>query len=490
MADTVIENVTVLTMDPERRILEDAWLSVSGDAIEEIGTGEPPPGATRVIDGRGGVVTPGFVSTHQHVIDVLLRGGLEQDRTLFDWLINVYHAGTSAYTPEDCALAVRLNMAEAISAGITTVTDNWGINNGDDATRVDECAAATLEAYERIGVRVLFARMFSDVFPPEWERLIGTFSRKLPGKTLRVETLTEPTDRALSSIEALMRRHNGSDRDRIRVCPAPVMEQIVSEQGLAGAHELAERFDTPMPIHHAEAPVNARMFPESGTGMSAAEYLFALGLLDERTLAAHAVWIGDREIRLLKRCGAKVAHCPSCNMFMGSGVLPLARLLAAGVTVGLGTDNANAGSNVSIMLTMRHAALLAKVTALDAGAVTAEKALEMATIDGARAIGMEKQIGSLEPGKKADLVLFDTGKPHWHPRHHLPSVLVYQAHEGDVRTVMIDGRLVLDDGALSFAPPDELPSLLRDAQRASRAVIERAGMDGLLQRGWQRESPV
>jgi cytosine/adenosine deaminase-related metal-dependent hydrolase len=213
-------------------------------------------------------------------------------------------------------------------------------------------------------------------------------------------------------------------------------------------------------------------------------------VLDERTLAAHAVWIGDREIRLLKRAGAKVAHCPSCNMFMGSGVLPLARLLAAGVTVGLGTDNANAGSNVSIMLAMRHAALLAKVTALDAGAVTAEKVLEMATIDGARAIGLEDQIGSVEPGKKADLVLFDTEKPHWHPCHHLPSVLVHQAHGSDVRSVMIDGRLVLDDGVLSFAPPDELPRLLRDAQTASSAVVERAGMEALLKRGWRRESPL
>jgi atrazine chlorohydrolase/5-methylthioadenosine/S-adenosylhomocysteine deaminase/melamine deaminase len=477
-------------MDPDRRIVEDAWLSVSGDAIEEIGTGEPPQGATRVIDGRGGVVTPGFVSTHQHVIDVLLRGGLEQDRTLFDWLINVYLAGTSAYTPEDCRLAVHLNMAEAVSGGITTVTDNWGMNNGDDPVRVDECAAATLEAYERIGVRVLFARMFSDVFPPEWERLLGTLSRKLPGKTLRVETLTEPTDRALSSIETLMSRHDGPPGRRIRVCPAPVMEQLASEQGLAGAHELAERFDTVMPIHHAEVALNARVFPESGVGLSAAEYLDALGVLDERTLAAHAVWIGDREIRLLKRAGAKVAHCPSCNMFMGSGVLPLARLLAAGVTVGLGTDNANAGSNVSIMLAMRHAALLAKVTALDAGAVTAEKVLEMATIDGARAIGLEDQIGSVEPGKKADLVLFDTEKPHWHPCHHLPSVLVHQAHGSDVRSVMIDGRLVLDDGVLSFAPPDELPRLLRDAQTASSAVVERAGMEALLKRGWRRESPL
>jgi cytosine/adenosine deaminase-related metal-dependent hydrolase len=486
--DRLIERATVVTMDPQRRVLEDAWVSIRGDRIEGIGTGTPPPGAASVIDGRGCVVTPGFVSTHQHVIDILLRGGLEQDRSLFDWLVNVYFAGTSAYTPEDCGLAVRLNMAEAVSAGITTIADNWGVNNGDDPTRVDECCAATLEAYEDVGVRVLFARMFSDVFPPEWERLVGTLSRKLPSKTLRVETLLEPTDTALQSIETLIGRWHGAAGGRIQVCAAPIMAQIVSEEGLVGAHQLAERHNSVVPIHHCESPVNARMFPESGVGMSATEYLHALGLLGERTLAAHAVWLSDRDIRLLSTFGAKVAHCPSCNMFMGSGISPVPRLLAAGVTVGLGSDDANTSSSVSIMVEMRHAALLAKLGTLDAAAITAEKVLEMATIDGARAIGLGHEIGSIEPGKRADLVLFDTDKPHWYPRHHVPSVLVYQAHSSDIRSVMIDGRMVLDENALSFAGPDELPALLDEAQRASEAIVERAGMTPLLSRGWQSQS--
>ncbi|HET8672670.1 MAG TPA: amidohydrolase [Thermoleophilaceae bacterium] len=486
MADTLIEGATILTMDPERRILEDGWIAVSADRIEAIGTaGEDAPHAERVIEGRRAVVTPGLISTHQHVIDVLLRGGLEQDRTLFDWLVNVYFAGTSAYTPEDCGLAVRLNMAEAVSAGVTTVTDNWGVNNGDSQARVDECAAATLEAYEEVGVRVLFARMFSDVFPPEWERLVGALSRKLPGKTLRMETLLEPADRALSAIEELMGAWRAKANGRIRVCPAPIMAQIVSEEALAAAHDLAKKHDTVLPIHHCESPVNARVFPESGVGMSGTEYLHVLGLLDERTLGAHCVWLSDRDIRLLGAFGANVAHCPSCNMFAASGISPIPRLLESGVTVGLGTDDANANSNVSILLEMRHAALLAKVGALDGSALTAEKVLEMGTIDGARAIGLEHEIGSLEPGKKADLVLWDTDKPHWHPRHQLPSVLVYQAHTSDVKSVMIDGRLVLDDGELDFAPGDELRALSERAQHASEAIIERAGMQRLLERGWQ-----
>jgi cytosine/adenosine deaminase-related metal-dependent hydrolase len=488
--DLVIDDVTALTMDGERRIIRDAWIAIAGSRIVALGEGEPPASARR-IDGRGGVVMPGMVSTHQHVIDALLRGGLEQDRTLFDWLINVYYAGTSAYTPEDCEVAATLNLAEGIASGVTTITDNWGVNNGDDPVRVNECAEATLAVYRRTGIRVMFARMFSDVFPEQWVGLVGAYTQKVPGKTLDMDTLSEPVDEALRSIEDLMNRHHGSADGRIHVCPAPIMAQIVSPDGLRGAHELARRFDTIVPIHHCESRTNSRVFTESGPGLSVTDYLSILGFLDERMLGAHCVWLDDRDIRLMKAHDAKIAHCPSCNMFVASGIAPVPRLIASGVTVGLGTDDANTSSNVSIMLEMRHAALLAKVATLDAAALSAEKVLEMATIDGARAIGLEDEIGSLEPGKKADLVLFDAAdKPHWHPRHHLASVIVYQAQSSDVRTVIIDGEPVLDDGVLSWLPPDDAPVFFERAQRASEAVVQRAGMEALLGRGWQSESRV
>jgi cytosine/adenosine deaminase-related metal-dependent hydrolase len=488
--DVVIEDVAIVTMDAERRILRDAWIAISGNRIDALGEGAPPAGR-RTIDGRGGVVMPGMISTHQHVIDALLRGGLEQDRTLFDWLINVYYAGTSAYTPEDCQTAATLNLAEGIASGITTITDNWGVNNGDDPVRVAECAEATLDVYRRTGVRVMFGRMFSDVFPEQWAGLAAALTRKLPAKTLDFDTLVEPVDDALRSIEDLMARHHGSADGRIHVCPAPIMTQIVSPQGLEGAMSLADRFDTIVPIHHCESRTNSRLFTESGPGLSVTDYLSIVGFLGERMLGAHCVWLDDRDIRLLKAHHVKVAHCPSCNMFVASGVAPVPKLVAAGVVVGLGTDDTNTSSNVSMLLEMRHAALLAKVSTLDAAALSAEKVLEMATIDGARAIGLEDDIGSLEPGKKADLVLFDVAdKPHWHPRHHLAAVIVYQAQSSDIRTVLVDGRAVLDDGALSFLSPDEAPAFYERAQRASQAIVERAGMDALLARGWQSQSRV
>lgn len=489
MVDLVIDDVSVVTMDAGRTVLRNAFIAVDGTEIQSLGTGTAPP-ARRLIEGRGGVVTPGMISTHQHVIDVLLRGGLEQDRSLFDWLVNVYFAGTSVYTPEDCALAATLGLSEAVRAGITTIVDNWGVNNGDDPARVDECAEATLEVYRDSGLRVLFARMFSDCLPEQWSGVIATQMRKLPRKTLSLPTLSEPVDDALGRIESLIGRHHDTAEGRLRVCPAPIMAQIVSPEGLAGARQLAARHDTIVAFHHCESPLNARMFTESGPGLSATDYLNALGFLGPRTLAAHCVWLDDRDIRLLATADVKVAHCPSCNMFLGSGAAPVPRLLASGVTVGLGTDDANTSSNVSIMLEMRQAALLAKLANADAGALTAEKALEMATIDGARAIGLEQTTGSLEPGKRADLVLFDRGGPHWHPSHHLPSTIVYQAQGSDVRTVLVDGNPVLDDGEIAFAPAADAARLHARAQQASEAIVARAGIQELSERGWQRYSRV
>lgn len=489
MPDLVLDDVTLVTMDPDRRILEDGWISVSDGRIAGIGSGAPPA-ADRHIDGRGGVAMPGMISTHQHVIDVLLRGGLEQDRSLFDWLVNVYFGGTSAYRPEDCGLAATLTLAEAVRAGITTITDNWGVNNGDDAGRVAECAEATLEVYRRSGMRVLFARMFSDTVPEQWNGIVGTYMRKLPDKTLDLGTLSEPLDDALARIESLIAAHHGSADGRVHVCPAPIMAQLVSPEGLTAARELAERHDTIVPIHHCESRLNARMFPESGAGLGVTDYLNALGFLSPRTLAAHCVWLDDRDIRLLGAAEVKVAHCPSCNMFIGSGAAPVPRLLATGLTVGLGTDDANTSSNVSILQEMRQAAYLAKLANEDAGALTAEKALEMATIDGAQALGMADEIGSLEVGKKADLVLFDTEAPHWQPRHLLPAVIVYQAQSSDVRSVLVDGELVLDERVPAFLGAEEAPALYERAQRASAEIVERAGMQPLLERGWQRQSRV
>ena len=491
MADIVVDNVTLLTMDPQRRIISNGWIAVTGNRIGALGSGAPESIAARErIDGKGGVLMPGFISTHQHVIDVLLRGGLEQDRNLMDWVVNIYYGGVAAYSLEDCQTAVRLNLAEGIRAGVTTINDNWGVNPGGEPQRVAECAEATLEAYRSIGARIIFARMFSDTIPTYWGPLMENLLRKIPGLRLDPNTLLDDADTVLSSIETLMSKHHGSDEGRIHVCPSPLLPQMGTPTALLGSVDLARKYDTIVPIHLCESTMDARMFNETGGGLSCVDYLNNIGFLDPRVLGAHCVWVNDRDLRLMKTNEVKVAHNATSNMFVGSGVPPVPKMIAAGITVGLGLDDANVGSNVSMLREMRHAALLAKVSNLDAGALTGEKVLEMATIDGARALGLESDIGSLEVGKKADLTLLDTDKPHWHPRHLLPSTIVYQAHTEDVRTVIIDGKIVMRDRILSFIDPDEEHVLYAKAQKSSEAIVERAGMQQLLKRGWQSQSRV
>lgn len=473
-ATVAIRDVAIMTMDPDHTLIPSGHVLLSDDRILAVAEGEPHPAdigpRTEVIDGRGGALIPGLISTHQHVIDVLLRG-LSQERDLLDWSINVYYPGTGAYTPDDVALAVTLAMDEALRAGITTVVDNWSASL--DPVLARESADAALGAYEHLGMRVIFARMFADTMPPSWVPLV----RHLGGSE---EDWVEDTDRALVEIESLMQRYNGSAGGRISVCPSPSSAQTVTAAGMVEAHGLARRHGAIVPIHHCETRLEATMAPESGAGLPTTLYLDGLGVLGPDLLAAHCVWVQERDIRLLAESSCSVAHCPTSNMLLASGIAPVAALRRAGITVGLGCDNAMVNNNVSLLGEIRLAALLSKVVTLDPGALTAMDALAMATRHGASAIGRSQDLGSIEVGKKADLVLVDRSGPHWVPCHDLAAAIVYQAHVDDVRTVIIDGQVLLRDRR-STRVPDTGGLYHQAAARASK-IIENAGLSRLLNR--------
>lgn len=489
MADVLIQNAEILTMDPDRRIIDRGWLSVTGNRIDGIGEGDPDVAAAKVIDGKGGVVMPGFVSSHAHPVDAMLRGGIEVDRNLFDWFYNIYYGGLAAFTPEDCHMSIKLAMAEGIRGGITTFQDTWGINTGDDSGRVDACAEASIAAYKEVGMRCIFSWMFNDRIPAAWDEYLKSVARKIPTLKLDPATIVEDTDFVLSRMEALMDKYHKTDEDRLHVCPAPCLPNTCSEEALLGSLELARKFDTLVTIHINEQMTDAKMFSELWQ-ISATEWLHNMGFLDPRVVAAHCVWLSDKDIRLFRMHDVKVAHNPTSNHFLGSGAAPIDKMLTAGLIVGLGTDDVNLQSNVSIFSEMRRAALLQKITRHDAGVITAEKVLEMATIDGARVLGLESEIGSLEVGKKADIIVLNTDEPHWYPRHHLASVLVFQAHDEDVRTVLIDGKVVMEDRVLHFLDPDEQPAFLAHVQQATERIIDDAGLASARDRGWQSVSRV
>lgn len=475
MTDLLIKGGRVLTMDGTRAIIEDGAIAIKGNRIEAIGPSAEITAkytAEKVINANGKLVMPGFVNVHTHVIQVLLRGGLSQDKELYDWLFNVLYAGLSKYTGEDAAIATNLYCTEAIRAGITTIVDN------EDQGRSDDCAVSTIKEFSRIGIRAVYARMFFDASPEHLSKYIETVMRKAP--TVRhSEDLIETSEQALSHIESLIKRFHNTEDGRIMVWPAPSLPNIVSERGLLEGLELAKKYDTMVTTHLAEAPLDANMY-----GMTATEFLHCLGFLSPKVLAAHCVWMNDRDLRLLKVNDVKVAHNAVSNLYLASGIAPISKMVSQGITVGIGTDDANCNESINMIQAMKIAALAQRTNNFDPSALTSEKIVEMATIDAAKAIGLDHEIGSLEVGKKADLIILDLAQPQLCPLHHIPNGLVFQAYGSEVETSIVDGKILMQDRVLNFLNNKEEKELYEDAQKASQAIAKRAGLPGL-EREWR-----
>jgi atrazine chlorohydrolase/5-methylthioadenosine/S-adenosylhomocysteine deaminase/melamine deaminase len=293
----------------------------------------------------------------------------------------------------------------------------------------------------------------------------------------------EDAETALQRIEDLMAKYNSPADRLIQVWPAPGIPAIVTREGLIGSLELARKFGTMVTIHLAETEATSRW-----NGTSITEYLDDIGFLHPSLSAAHCVWMNDKDLRLLKRNDVKIVNNVVSNMFLGSGIAPVTKMHDLGLCVGLGTDDVNCNNSANMLSDLKFTALAQKAKYLDAAAMTAEKALEMATIDGAKAIGMEKEIGSLEPGKQADLIILDMDQPHLTPCHHIPSTLVYQARGTEVESVMVNGKWLIIDRLPQFLKgPSEIKKLMTDVQKASLRVIKNAGMDHMANRRWSIE---
>ena len=473
--DLAVINAKILTLDPDRRVIERGLVAVDGDRITAIGGPDAvkAEGAGRVIDAGGKVLMPGFVNAHTHAIHNLLRGGLSDDRVLYDWLLNVLYPGVLAYTAEDATVAARLFCVEAIRAGITTVVDNA------DYGRLDYLADATIDTYKQVGMRAIYARMFSDYTPPELIPYIEAIEAKEPDVHHDPNPIEE-TAAAMESMSRLISRHHGAANGRIQVWPSPGIAIFTSREGLLGAKDLAKRNGTMLTIHVAESKFDAQQH-----GVSGVEYLASIGFLGPEVLCGHCVQLDDNDIRMFKVLDVKMSNNVVSNMFLASGIAPVAKLVLAGVTVGIGTDDCNCNGSVNMLSDMKFAALAQKVKYGNSAAITAEKVVEMATIDGARAVGLQDQIGSIEVGKKADFILVDLAHPQAVPAFSIPSVLVYQCYGNEVDTVVIDGEVLMEGRRLTKLTQEEESELLTSAQKASEAVVERAGMQRIRDRGWK-----
>jgi cytosine/adenosine deaminase-related metal-dependent hydrolase len=459
----------VLTMDVARRVLEPGTILVEDDCIAAIGPESEivvPPDAEN-IDARGMAVFPGLVNAHSHVAQILLRGGASPDRDLFDWLFNVLYPGLAVYEPADVEVATRLYCVEALRHGVTTVVDNEDGGVG----RYDDFAAASIRAFTECGMRAIYARMYADAPHPGLGERIAAVLAKEP-QVQHVDVI-EPLARIVNDLDRIMRRHHGCANGRISVWPSPGSPVSVSVDGLHAAQRLAAQHGTSWALHLAEAAAE-----EVALTMTPTEFLHDHGCLDARLLAGHCVHVDDRDIRLLARAGSRVSTQPVSNGYLGSGIAPVPEMLASGITVGVGTDDACCNDSVNLLSDIKTLVVLHKAARRDASALTAERALEMVTVDGAKAVGLASDIGSLEVGKKADIVMADLRRAQTTPAHDLAATLVFQAGGSEVDTVLVDGSIVIRGGRPTFLTPEEEQLLYEDATDRAARILARAGMRG------------
>jgi 5-methylthioadenosine/S-adenosylhomocysteine deaminase len=433
LADILIKDGYVITVDPQRRIFERGSVAIEGGKIVAVGKGVKTKAET-VIDARGKAVLPGLINAHTHLSMTLFRG-VADDMPLMEWLETKIWPIEVNLTADDCYAGALLGCLEMIKSGTTCFADQYFY--------MEDVVRAVGEA----GLRGVLARGIIELDDPkkrettirEGERLVKTCHGKANGRIL---TMFGPHSAYTCSPECLMR-----------------------------VKELAKKYKVGIHTHIAETQDEIGKITKK-YGKRPVEHLDSIGFLGPEVLAAHCVWVTDQEIKIAQKQGVKPVHNPVSNMKTASGMAPVPEMLAAGMPVALGTDGAASNNSLDMFDEMKFAALLNKVHKLDPTALPAQKVLEMATVNGAIALGLQDKIGSLEVGKKADIVLVDMKKPHLVPLHNVISHLVYSAVGGDVDTVIVDGKILMQGCKVLTLDEDKI---LEGAQKASDDLLARGG---------------
>ncbi len=399
--------------------------------------------AELVIDARGCAVVPGFVQTHVHLCQTLFRGAAD-DLPLIDWLKKRIWPMEAAHTEQSVRASARLAIAEMIKGGTTCALTMETVNH----------TAEALRAAEGAGFRATIGKCMMD-----------------KGDDVPRE-LHEETNASIRESLALIEEWHGRAGGRIRCCFAPRFAVSCTRELLTEVARLARERGVMVHTHASENRDEIEMV-ERETGLRNCMYLDSLGLTGPHVALAHCVHLDDAEISMLQRTGTHVLHCPSSNLKLGSGIARISEMLEQGVSVSLGSDGAPCNNRLDMLTEMRTAALLQKVSR-GADALPARRVLRMATIDGARALGLDHEIGSLETGKRADIAIINLTDVHTTPHSTDPvSTIVYAALASDVRTVIIDGQLVMHERQLLTMNEREV---IEEAERESSLLSVRAGI--------------
>jgi len=481
MIDHLIVNGTVVTVNASRDVIDQGAVAIEGTDIVGVGPTDELADrydASNVRDVSGSYVVPGFINTHVHVPDILARG-IGKERALHDWLFNVKRPFVAAMDENDHATAAALYSWESLQAGITTFVENAG---GIGAGYTRDIVSAKLDVYRDAGLRNVYAHGFVD------QPATGEFGSYLDSQMAQHPEINHPpgpdveTGEQLAYTVDLIEEFHGTADGRQYVWPAPYLARSASVEALQGAVEIAQQYDVMTTTHTAEAVVQEEQSPGSSI-----EHLSNVGYLGPRTLLGHCVHLSERDIRLLATTDTKVVHNVVANLSLGSGVSPVPRMAESEVVLSLGTDNACQNDLINILSDMRLATLVHKGHRRDPGAMTAERVLEMATIDAAKAIGESDRLGSLESGKRADIAVVDGDGIHGTPATNAANALVHQTTGGEITTVFCNGEIVLSEGTVPGVE-GTYPDLRETATATARDIRVRAGLSELADRSWTRRA--
>jgi len=437
----LLRNATILTMNDAFDVVDGA-VSIRDGRIAGVGRCDEAS-HDRVIDVAGAIVMPGLIQTHLHLCQTLFRG-MADDLVLMDWLRTRVWPLEAAHTPASLRASARLAACELLLSGTTSVLTMETVHDTD----------VVCEEIADSGLRATIGKCLMDADDPD-----------VPGR------LRESTHAAIDEALALRRRWDGAASGRLRIAFAPRFAVSCSRELLEAVGVLSARDGMLVHTHASESRGEIDIV-RARTGMDNLPYLAATGLASPRLCAAHCVWVDDEAQGLIADHDVKVLHCPGSNLKLGSGLAPVVEMRRRGVTVSLGADGAACNNRLDMFEEMRLAAVL-QALRVGPGLLPAREVVWMATRGGARTLGLDAAIGSIEEGKRADVIVVNRGGAHQAPAHDPYATLVYATTGRDVRTTVVDGRVLVDQGRLTGL---DLEGTLELAGREASQLAERAGV--------------
>jgi 5-methylthioadenosine/S-adenosylhomocysteine deaminase len=439
MGTLLIKNAEIVTMNRREEILT-GDIYIEDDRIIDIGA-DLDYIADKIIDARGRTVIPGFIQTHIHLCQTLFRGQAD-DLELMDWLKLKIWPLEASHDAESSYYSAMLGIGELIQSGTTTIVDMETVNYTDEA----------FQAIEQSGIRALAGKVMMDVGSEVPERLL------------------EKTNESIQKSVDLLEKWHLHDQGRIEYAFCPRFVVSCTEELLREVQKLSLRYNVKVHTHASENRGEIEIV-EKERGMRNVVYLDYLGLANEKLILAHCVWLDDEEKRIIKERGVKMSHCPGSNLKLASGIADVPEMLAQDTFISLGADGAPCNNNLDMLNEMRLAAIIHKPmhgpTSMDAKTV-----FRMATIGGAKAVGLEDQVGSIEIGKKADLVIMNLNDFHMYPSFGVDPIsrIVYSATRADVETTIINGKIVMENRILKTIDRE---IVLKESNKAIKRLLHK-----------------